>query len=308
MSSNTDIPIDPSGGSVIVKMPFVLDVSGLTAELFGQEFELTGTEIDVSGLVGATNFYDGTAVGWLHYLQGEEEDQFDVYVNRDVVENTISDISGALGIVAGSTYEADQTLEERDVLQCAGVFSQADDKWNKYKSLQDFVVSWFAYKILGHPAALAAISNDSTLRTEAKAAYELGIAAMRGAAGSALSVSSLTTRDVADVVANLDGTGPDNGMGPADLRLIVQQLMDQAPARFIGADRGYLLPVPWYGGDEIHIQMNMVNNTFQVSTGSTVKSNEMLDSRGKDQAFKNQVISALTNTINDQSFIFKLHL
>jgi hypothetical protein len=315
MSSNTDIPLDPSGAevAVVVKMPFVLDVSGLTAELFGQEYDLTGDEIDVSGAVGVTNFFNGTDAGWLHYLQGEDEDNFDVYVNRDVCDLAINDISGALNILDGSDYLADQDDEYRDVLQCNEVFSQ-NNRWDKYHSLQDFVVSWFAYKILGHPAALAAISNDSYLRSEALEAYETGIAAMRGADSAALSVTGISgEKTVAAVEEELDNTtgGPSNGMEMPDLRFIVQQLMEQAPARFIGADRGYLLPVPWYSGDQIHIQMNMVGNTFQIATGSTTGSAAALDSRAKDGVFKNRVLSgppALTNTIDDQSFILKLHL
>lgn len=311
-SSNTDIPLDPldAGVSCVVKMPFALDVSGLAAELFGQEFDLTGIEIDVSANVGVGHFYNGTA-GWLHYLQAEDEDNFDVYVNRDLCDAAISDISGALRIVDGETYEVDQDDDYRDVLQCGGVFSQ-NNRWDKYHSLQDFVVSWFAYKILGHPAALAAISNDSYLRKEAKAAYENGIAAMRGADSAAVSVTGISGEKTSEAVSeavNFTTGGPSNGMEMADLRFIVQQLMEQAPARFIGADRGYLLPVPWYTGDEIHIQMNMVGNTFQIATTNQATSGATEpDGRAKDGVFKNRVIGVMTNTIDDASFILKLRL
>jgi hypothetical protein len=257
-----------SNAGITVKMPFVLDVSGLTAELFGEQYDLSGTLITVGNTLSTENFYNATTgAAWLHYLQALNEDAFDVYVNRDKSAACEGDISGALKIQEGLTYDVNAA---RDNMDCSGVFA-GQTGWTDYHSLEDFVVSWFANKILGHPGALAAISNDSYLRAQAELAFAAGILAMEGADGAALSVDGLTSLGSDDVTAGVISSGsPANGMSAADLNLIVQQIMNLAPGRFQSGDRGFLLPVQWYAGDKIQIQLNMVNNTYKIAQYNNV--------------------------------------
>ena len=286
---------------IVVKMPFVLDVSGLAAELFGEAFELTGTPITVGNTLSVANFYDSaTGAGWLHYLQAENEDSFDAYVNRDKSEACELDISGALKIEEGLTYDVNVA---RDNLDCSGAFPAETGGWTMYHSLEDFVISWFANKILGHPGALAAISNDSYLRAQAELAFQTGILAMEGAASCALSVSGLASLGSDDVTAGKIATGPANGMTAADLNLVVQQIMNLAPARFENNDRGYLYPVQWYAGDKIQIKLSMVGNSYKVAAnapaGTTVTTP---DARASGGVFVN---SANSGNISDEEFVLE---
>ena len=301
--------INPSGAAtpVTVKMPFTFDVEGLTAELFGEEFNLTGTIINTYLKLSRDAFYaEGSNTGWLNYIQGDDEDHFDVYVDQEHATLAINAIKTVTNYEEGKTYDPANSGEQ--VIDASGVFANTSDTWNNYNSVHDFVISWFAWKILGHPAALAAISNDSYLRSQYTQFFDNGIDAMKGANDCAIAdVSALQSRSIADVSGEIISSGqPDNGMTQSDLRLIVQQLMEQAPARFADADRGVLEPVEWYEGDIIQIQLLMSNNSFAVAqnapNGTTVT---QPDPRAKDNIFKTSVN---TGQIMNDEYILQLHM
>ena len=313
MSSNPDIPLDPSGAEtqVIIKMPFTFDVDGLTAELFGEEYELTGTIIDTYLQLSRSAFYaEGANTGWLNYIQGDEEDHFDVYVDQQHADAAINAIKTVTNFTQGQTY--DPANSGAQVIDASGVFENASDTWNNYNSVHDFVISWFAWKILGHPGALAAISNDSHLREKYTEFFNEGINAMKGANNCAIEdVSALQSRSIADVSGEIITTGqPTNGMSQADLRLIVQQLMEQAPARFTDADRGVLEPVEWCEGDIIQIQLVMSNNSFAVANTISGTTKTTPDGRARINPNTGDKYFTSVNTghiLNDE-YILQLHM
>lgn len=312
-----EIAADPNAG-IMVYMPFVLDVSGVEAELFGEEYALTGTDVPVQTRLATASFYDEANGGkaWLHYIQGADEDNFDVYVNREKSAELIADISGALKIEEGSVYQAalqSSVLDGSGNLDAALVFTSVDAMWKTYHSLQDFVISWYANKILGHPAALAAISNDAHIRSEVGAKFAEGITALHGVDDYAftdlesLDVSGADGRtSLAEMTTRTAPTdGPANGMAHADLQLIVQQVMNLAPGRFNSSvDRGYLAPLKWYGQDQIVIQLNIDNAKYRVATNPT-NSTRPNDSRAVGGVYKNLAAGA-GQTYNLDSESFKL--
>lgn len=279
--SNGEIYPDPSpslteqavaalhGPKVSVYMPFNIELDELTAELFGQAVDLSGTVIKVNDAISLADIYDvSESAGWLHFLQAADEDTFSVYVNQ----NKAADLSGALAtalyISEGASY--DPTNKGVAHLDASGAFGDSvGEAWYNYNSLQDFLMGYFARKILGHPGALAAISNDSALRAAYTQKYHAGMSAIYGGAGAA----------IADVPAQLDVSGvtealvgvtvPANGLSSADLELIVQQMMNQAPDRFADVgDRGTLCPVRWVEGDKIYVQLYLKNNKYKLNTGA----------------------------------------
>lgn len=302
-----------NSGPIIVMMPFMLDVSGIEAELFGEEYELSGTKIVVNNSLATSSFYvEGTGKAWLHYIQGDNEDDFDVYVNREQSALLQADISGALNIVDGATYDA---AVEGDNLDASGVFTGATG-WLEYHSLQDFVISWYANKILGHPAALAAISNDAHIRSEVGAKFADGITAIHGEdahAFSTLESLDVNTDDRTSLAemtgrtAPTDGSG--NGMVAADLQLIVQQVMNLAPGRFNGSvDRGYLAPLKWYTEDKIQLQLNVQEAKYRVAV-SGANSTRVNDARAVGAEYRNSATAAgQTYALADESFVLEFTL
>lgn len=269
------VAIDASDAPITVYMPFTFDVNGIEAEIFGQEYELTGTIIDVMDKISASAFYsESLNVGWLNYIQAADENNFTVYVDQVKAENVLDTIKTATHYTDGKTYDAANAGSQ--VIDASGVFN-SDSTWNYYASVHDFIVSWFAYKILGHPAALAAISNDSYIRSKYTECFDTSMEAIKGADGCAIAdVTALADRTLATVeAAKIESGQPENGMSQADLQLIVQQVMNLAPGRFNSSvDRGYLAPVQWYEDDMICIQLALSNCSFSVAAnppaGNTV--------------------------------------
>lgn len=261
-----------SGPSVSVYMPFRIEMEGLIADLFGQTVDLSGTIIKVADELASDALYDPSGEAWLHFLQAADEDTFSVFVNRAKAEDVSGAIAGALHIVDGETY--DPTNKGVEHLDASGVFGdEVGAAWYNYNSLQDFLMGYFAKKILGHPGALAAISNDSVLRGLYTSKYHTGMNSIYGTTGSAVAdVSALLELDVSGVTAGLAGvTAISNGLSSDDLHIIVQQMMNQAPDRFADVgDRGTLCPVRWATGDKIYIQLKLADNTYQLNTATPV--------------------------------------
>jgi hypothetical protein len=299
------VPNDTNAG-ITVKMPFTFDVDGLTAELFGEQYDLSGTIIDILRPLAGASLYDSQAnTAWLNYLQGENEDNFDVYVDQMKAAELLDEVKASTYYTEGQTYSPTNSGVQH--VDASGVFD-AGDTWNYYNSMHDFVLSWFANKILGHPGALAAISNDSYLRAQYTQFFDDGMAAIKGADGCAIDdVVALADRSANTVAAAvISSAQPANGMSQADLRLIVQQIMNLAPGRFQSNDRGFLHAVQWYEGDMIQIQLNMTNNSYAVAQnapgGTTVT---QPDPRAVGPQF---ATNAPTGALLNDQYILQFHV
>jgi hypothetical protein len=278
--SNGDINPDPvsseievavgllNSPKVSVYMPFNIELDELTAELFGQAVDLSGTVIKVNDPIPLIDLYDvSESAGWLHFLQAADEDEFSVYVNQAKAADLSGALATALYISEGESYDPNNKGVAH--LDASGAFgSTVGEAWYNYNSLQDFLMGYFARKILGHPGALAAISNDSTLRAAYTAKYHAGMSAIYGGVGAAFA-DVPADLDVSGVATALTGVSvPMNGLTSADLELIVQQMMNQAPDRFTAGDRGTLCPVRWAEDDKIYVQLYLKDNKYKLNTGS----------------------------------------
>ncbi len=267
-----------NGPSVSVYMPFNIELEELTAELFGQTVDLSGMIIKVKDTISAEALYDPSGEAWLHFLQAADEDTFSVFVNRAKAEDVSGALAGALHIVDGEGY--DPTNKGVDNLDASGAFGdEVGTTWYNYASLQDFLMGYFAKKILGHPGALAAISNDSVLRAAYTTKYHAGMTAIFGAGAfggpnetAIADVGALESLDVSGVSAGLIGPiGYANGLSADDLHIIVQQMMNQAPDRFAEVgDRGTLCPVQWKEDDKIYVQLKLAGNKYKLNTTTPV--------------------------------------
>ena len=228
------MPADPNYTNVLVKIPLTFDLSNIDVELFGQSFTISGNVIVVTDPLLTTSFYNaGNSTAWIEYKQDISENNFRAKVKDQSSAIAIEDdVKASVYLNAGSVYN----IENKGVknLDASAVF-QDGGAWDKYHSLQDFVLSYFADKILGHPGALAAISNDSTIRTK-------------------------VTQQFPEVIKQVRDFDEDK------IKLIVQQIMNQDLRRFDTDEKNVYEPLRWYDGDRVHLQIALLENSYSLKT------------------------------------------
>lgn len=278
MSGPSPAGIDTTYSVVDVDMPITMDVSGLTAQLFGVSGErMTYPIINVASAIPVTGLYkDASGVAWIHYLQDTSENNFHVVINQERATALHADLSGALNVGAGAVYDVN-SQDAATALEPAltggnpaapfnGSFGAA---WEKYNSVQDMVISYFAIKILGHPGALAAISNDSVLRAGATAAIAVGLEQVYGEADIAVKTAVGLT-DMASKTTVNDGYthATPNGAGyylsEAQVKTILETVMNFDPSRFATQDKDKWQPLRWISGDKLRFHLRLSNNSYTV--------------------------------------------
>ncbi len=239
-------PADSATNAVSILFPIYFDVSGINAELFGEAYDVSGQIIKVKQTLPVASFYAAEDDSLIAFRQDTSENIFQVDISRGKALKVAQDISASLHLYEGATYD----VSKRGVqsLDCSGVTGFSADtagaNFSKYNSIQDFIVSYMAYKVLGHPGALAAISNDSVIRSNA------------------------STIMAASVIANKlsSESKAEGSMTDDDAKAIVQQVMNQDLARFNTTDKradGYT-PLVLMAGDKIYVQLRMSNNTYSL--------------------------------------------
>ncbi len=284
---------DTSFTNLTISMPKVIDVSGLTAMLFGQAgTTLEGALIPVTDELSRASLYESSSA-WIHYIQDASENNFRALINKVKADALFLDLSGCVNLGAGKTYSAtSQTnpLGQSPAVACdaldiaqAAPFSSYTAPWAKYNSVQDMVVSYFAIKILGHPGALAAISNDSVLRAGASMAVEGGFAQIFGdsdvACVDASGLTDFESKAAANTAAAYNHTtavapyipmntaGVPKPLSETDVLTIVETMMNLDPVRFSTRDKNVWQPLYWKQGDKLRFQLKLSNNKYTVKAG-----------------------------------------
>ncbi len=272
------VGLDASGvnSGITVAMPFTVDICGLTAELFGAAVTLCGEIIPVSNMVLASKLYTGDlSEGWLHYVQAASEDTFVAYINNNFAGPLVTAFENAVNKTAGATYSlAHKGLLNLDVSGCASLAAW-DGPYEQFYSIQDFVLSYLANAIFGHPGALAPIKNDSALRTQIGNKFTAGLEALHGKTGVSLDLTqanidtinedaSGAVAAVAAVAATSTSLGKTNGIDSSGAVAIVQQVMNLDPARFSEDNKGKLVALHFEPNDMIDIQIRLHQNSYKL--------------------------------------------
>jgi hypothetical protein len=232
---------DISINNVSILLPIYFDVSGINAEIFGERYDISGTTIRVREKLPVSSLYDASGA-LISFRQDTDEDIYEIDVSGVYAARLARDISSSLHVYDGASY--DITKKGIDKLDASLVFDSPDvtTSFTRFYSIQDFVVSYFANKILGHPGALAAISNDSSIRTM---------------------VGGMFNQSVINYKLSSSSKG-EGSMTNNDAKAIVQQVMNQDLVRFRIADKrtdGYV-SLPFAPGDIIYVQVRMSNNSY----------------------------------------------
>jgi hypothetical protein len=223
-------------GDAVVKVtiPITFTLSGVDAQILGQLFTMAGTKINVNEPLSLSGFYDPSGYSWIQYKQGANEDDFTAGVKDISAAIAMKDnMLNVLHISGGSVYNAENQGTAN--LDCSAVFVDHIAKWTNFHNLQDFVLSYFANKVLGHPGALAAISNDSQIRANVTSGFPTSLNEMQT-------------------------------MGEDKLKSIVQQMMNQDLARFSQDEKDVYCPLKFRAGDKVIMRMILADNTYSLKS------------------------------------------
>ncbi len=284
---------------ITVSLPFTVDICGLNAELFGAAVSLSGEPITVNVPISRAAIYDlANAKGWINYIQMENEDTFRAYINNGMATALINAIKASLFISSGTVYNLD--YKSVDNINTAGAWPGINAaNANQFHNLQDFILGYFAYSILGHPNALSIIANDPIIRQQATLLFNRQIEKLRGAPGFCF--NSVPTN--AQILAGeLDAAGSSIGIDGSGLQAIVQQVMNMDPARFQNDSKGVLQPVPFYTGDKLAIQFSLRNNKYKLYTNNPTL--YLKNFEANDPASSVASNGALSYDIPDRLFVF----
>ena len=242
------MPIDTVATPVLVKIPILYDVSNVNVQLFGQSYTISGNVIIVSNTIDVKSFYNAAnSTAWIEFKQQDmSENDFTAQVKDDSSADAIKqNIMDALRLDAGLSYVPgrvnDPNLNASSIFGVSGLLNTAgySTEWQSYHNIQDLILSYFAERILGHPGALAAISNDNQIR--------------QSIASTAPLAPSLP--NALDELKNMEED---------KIKLIVQQIMNQDLDRFDLNDKTSYQPLRWIPEDRIHIQMVLQNNRYSL--------------------------------------------
>ncbi len=273
------MPIDNIPTPVVVKIPILYDVSNIDVKLFGQSYTISGNVIIVSKELDVKSFYNaGNSTAWIEFRQTDiSENNFSAKIkdlsSAELIKNDIID---AINLEDGKSYVVgrigNSNLNASSIFGVSGLLNDAGyaTEWQSYHNIQDLILSYFAERILGHPGALAAISNDNQIRQ---------------------SIAS-TDANAPSFPNALDELGV---MVEDKLKVIVQQIMNQDLDRFDLADKNEYQPLRWIEDDRIHIQMVLRQNTYSLLSPATNPGNV---SGGVIAAENNSVSNG--NPISDQ--------
>lgn len=278
MSAQPTTPVsDVTYHPVEIIIPVTIDASGGVVELFGDEGQRVEYQLTLKQTVSAGALYAGELSGLLMYIElsgesgptldGTDRDKLDVKFNK-------ADLSFATNFAQG-VHNALCVPTGTGMIDASAVYTGVGSADQSYESFGDFVVSYIAQQVFGHPRATAAIANDSSIITRINATETIAAGKWADSESSTNVTGDIAIRLVqalrklSDEMGsgnNADGDETDNLQGRKALRFIAEQMMLQDPARF-SDERNELV---WYAlqfrqGDTLVFNIKLKGFSFNIS-------------------------------------------
>jgi hypothetical protein len=279
------IPVyDLSHHAVTVIIPVTIDASGGVVELFGEEAEMVQYQLTLKDKIAASTLYVAEQEGLLEYIElsgaggpavdGAERDGLDARFNKTAAGKALATL------FAADLHSAlcDKVTEHIDA---SAVYTGVGPTDQSYESFGDFVVSYIAQQVFGHPRATAAIANDSSIIARINASATINDAKWEDAENSTNPTGDIAIRLVQALrnLSEADGSGNGAPLGETKyngreaLRFMVRQMMLQDPARF-SDERNEL---EWYAlqfraGDRLVFNIKLKGFTFSVQGNANAPS------------------------------------
>lgn len=282
---------DASYSPVEVNLLTGVSTNNNAVSLFGASGEAISDDIiTIETPVLASAFYYDASRGLIHYTEpGGSPDTFTA-VSHLAIGNT--DASGvrmcATALVAAlhtsltgsASYQVGVGgVNATSIFPVASYPASADEQYQGYATIGDFLVGYIAMNLFGHPAATVAISNDSAIKARVNSAAALTEAAVldyfkTGGSVNAATSGYLALRLVQTLIYNSE----------ANLKSIVSQVLNQDPKRLSAEDNntGDFRPLMFRAGDIVYMTIEFTNFTFtNAETGGTLANNVTMPSTKK---------------------------
>ena len=265
---------DLSYNAVTVIIPVTIDASGGVVELFGAEAELVKYQLTLKDKIAASTLYVAEQEGLLEYIElsgeggptvdGAERDGLDARFNK-------TSAGKALATLFAADLHSALCDKVTGHIDASAVYTGVGSADQSYESFGDFVVSYIAQQVFGHPRATAAIANDSAIITRINATETINDAKWADGENSANPTGDIVIRlvqalrNLSDGLASTNVAAGDVLQGREGLRNMVKQMMLQDPARF-SIERNEL---EWYAlqfraGDRLVFNIKLKGFTFNV--------------------------------------------
>lgn len=276
---------------VIVDLDVALDARADAAVIDSSQ-QIIGNIVEVKTALPAAALYSDVSNGLIEFWEpsnapGELRGRFTVNEQGSAEPNVYNGLQHAKDLVMGIHACLNGPLD----CSAAEPFARMNnDAYDQFASVGDMTLAYIADKLFGHPAATAAITNDSMIKDTMNAAPAANAAAL-----------NLGTGAIAEPLVN---TATEAGNQKLALRLVQTMLFHEGAARakriaesVIGqdadrardADNNQLTPdqraaLPFYAGDIIFFTLNLKSlDVFQGRIGQPVY--QQLKARLADQSF-----------------------
>lgn len=278
---------DSEYNTVEVNLMTGISTNNNAVSLFGASGEAISDDILImEAPVLASAFYLDASRGLIHYTEpGSSPDTFTAVSAAAIGSADASGVRAcATALVASlhasltgsAVYDAGVGGVDASVVFPAATYPVAADgeQYQGYATIGDFLVSYIAKNLFGHPAATVAISNDSAIKNrvnQTRAIVPETDFVTNGAPDAATS-GYIALRLVQALVYNTE----------SNLKSVVSQVLNQDPKRLSLEDNNTddFRPLMFRAGDIVYMTVEFTGFSFtNAETGGTLANNVALGSK-----------------------------
>lgn len=269
---------DSAYNPVEVNLMTHVDTNNNAVSLFGASGEAISDDIlTIETPVLASAFYYDASRGLIHYTEpGASPDTFTAVSAAAIGASDASGVRACATALVASLH-ASLTQSTSYAVGVAGVNASqifpvasypvaADgEQYQGYKTIGDFLVSYIAMNLFGHPAATVAISNDTAIKSRVNQTRTPIPATdfMTGGAVANEASGFIALRLVQTLIYNSE----------INLKSVVSQVLNQDPRRLSSEDNNTsdFRPLMFRAGDIVYMTVEFTGFTFtNAETGGTL--------------------------------------
>jgi hypothetical protein len=268
---------DLSYNLVNIIIPVTIDSSGGEVSLWGEEAEFAPFLLTVTKLVNSQSLYKtDTSEGLFEYIEASGDVLGPTTDNsqRDLLDSRVNTTSTGINMATFFSQEVHAAMTSTNLsnigvptyntniskIDASSVYAAYPLADQQYDSMGDFILSYIAFKVFGHPRATAPISNDYEIINRINNTQNITSTRWDE------QTSTNPTGDIAvRLMQRIFELSRDQGEGREKLKSLTKQMMLQDPARFANV-RNELewKALQFYPGDKIVMNLLFRNFSFVI--------------------------------------------
>jgi hypothetical protein len=276
-SQPTTAQYDLSYNRVEIIIPVTIDSSGGEVSLWGEEPDFAPYLLTVTKTVDSQSLYKiDTSEGLFEYIEASGDILGPATDNgqRDLLDSRVNTTATGLSMATFFSQEVHAAMTSTNISQlgvpsynmniskidASQVYAAYPPADQQYESIGDFILSYIAFKVFGHPRATAPIANDSVIINRINNTQNITSTRWDE------QTSTNPTGDIAiRLMQRILELSRDQGAGREKLKSLTKQMMLQDPARFANV-RNELewKALQFYPGDKIVMNLAFKNFSFVI--------------------------------------------